>query len=253
MIGKNVRIAVKIGGGFGLLIVLLIVISISSYIGLHVIEGHTHLLLEQNKNKSFMLAKEIDHLNWIAKINELFLKEDVTTLQVQTDDHKCGFGKWLYSPATQEMISQGGEEAVVLKAIQDPHRRLHESAIAIGKTYSAFDTEVAKLLPERWIDHLKWVKNLSNSLLSGQPFSGGLDPHKCAFGKWYYGYQASDPELASLLKAWEEPHVRLHGSAQQVVAAMAKGDRAAAQRIYNNQIEITILFSESYICPKIKK
>lgn len=182
MIGKNVRLAVKIGGGFGLFVVLLAVISLGSYVGLQVIADHAHRLLENNNDKSFKLAKEIDHLNWMAKINDLFLKEEVTTLQVETDDHKCGFGKWLYSQETQELINMGGTEAELLKAIEDPHRRLHESAIAIGERYSAFDTEVAKLLPERWIDHLKWVKNLSNSLFSGREFTGGLDPHKCAFG-----------------------------------------------------------------------
>ncbi len=234
MIGKNVRLAVKIGGGFGIFVVLLAVISVGSYIGLQVIQDHAKLLLEHNNDKSFMLAKEIDHLNWMAKVNDLFLKDEVTTLQVETDDHKCGFGKWLYSAETQEMIGQGGDEAELFKAILDPHRRLHKSAIAIGETYSAFDTEVATLLPERWIDHLKWVKNLSNSLLTGREFTGGLDPHKCAFGKWYYAYQASDPQLASLLKAWEDPHVRLHRSAQEVVAVMARGDKAEAQEIYNN-------------------
>ncbi|MBU0682486.1 MAG: CZB domain-containing protein [Proteobacteria bacterium] len=240
MFGKNVSIAVKMGGGFALCVVLLALISLASYLGFHIVEDHTNLLLAQNNNKSFMLAKEIDHLNWMAKINELFLKEEVTRLQVETDDHKCGFGKWLYSEDTQELISRGGSEATLLKAIQEPHHRLHESAIAIGETYSAFDTEVANLLPERWIDHLKWVKDLSNSLLSGRQFSGGLDPHKCAFGKWYYAYQASDPELGNLLKAWEEPHVRLHGSAQKVVETMAKGDRAEAQKIYNNETLIAL-------------
>ncbi len=235
MIGKKVRLAVKMGGGFGLFVVLLMVISVGSYIGLRVIQGQTRLLLELNNDKSFMLAKEIDHLNWMAKIHELFLKEEVTTLQVETDDHKCGFGKWLYSKETQEMISQGGPEAEILRAIQAPHRNLHDSAIAIGGEYVAFDTGVANLLPERWIDHLKWVKDLSNSLHSGRKFSGGLDPHKCAFGKWYYAYQASDPELGRLLKAWEDPHVRLHSSAQKVTAAMAKGDRGEALKIYNNQ------------------
>jgi methyl-accepting chemotaxis protein len=228
------------GGGFGLFMFLLVVISVACFVGLRVIQDHAHLLLEQNNDKSFMLAKEIDHLNWMAKINELFLKDEVTTLQVETDDHKCGFGKWLYGEETQALINRGGAEAELVKAILDPHRRLHESAIAIGTQYSAFDPELAALLPERWIDHLKWVKDLSNSLLTGQPFAGGLDPNQCAFGKWYYAYQASDPEMADLLKAWEEPHVRLHGSAQKVVAAAAKGDRAGAQKIYNNETLVAL-------------
>jgi methyl-accepting chemotaxis protein len=230
---KNARIGVRMAVGFGLFMVLLVVISVACALGLRVVQGHAQHLLEYNAVKSFILAKEIDHLNWMAAINELFLQEEVTTLQVETDDHKCGFGQWLYSDETQAMIKRGGAEAEIIGAILEPHRRLHDSAVAIGSRYTAYDSELAHLLPERWIDHLNWVKDLSSSLLTGHAFGGGLDPRQCAFGAWYHGYQAADPELARLLKTWEEPHARLHGSARKVMDAMARGDQAEARRIYN--------------------
>jgi len=144
MIGSNVSIGVKIGGGFGIFLVLLAAISVGSFFGLRTIEGYSHLLLERNADKAFLLEKQIDHLNWLSKINEIFIRDGVAKLEVETDDHKCGFGKWLYSDKTQAMLQEGGEEAQLLKAIEIPHRKLHESAIEIGRAYSAGDLARAK-------------------------------------------------------------------------------------------------------------
>jgi len=144
MIGDNVSVGKKIGGGFGLFLVLLVTISVGSYLGLRTIENHSHLLLEHNTDKAFLLEKQIDHLNWLSKVNEIFLRDDVSKLEVETDDHKCGFGKWLYSDKTQAMLQEDGEEARLLKAIETPHRKLHESAIEIGRAHGDGDLAGAK-------------------------------------------------------------------------------------------------------------
>ena len=144
MIGKNVSIGRKIGGGFGLFLVLLAAISVGSFFGLRTIEGHSHRLLENNEDKAFLLEKQIDHLNWLGKVNELFSRDGVAKLEVETDDHKCGFGKWLYSDKVQARLQEGTPEAQLLKSIEAPHRRLHESAIEIGQAHSAGDIARAK-------------------------------------------------------------------------------------------------------------
>ena len=144
MIGKNISIGVKIGGGFGLVLALLATISIASFFGLRTIEEHAFESQEFNQDKAFLLEKQIDHLNWLGKVNDLFSREGVAKLEVETDDHKCGFGKWYYSDKTQEKLKEATPEAELLKGIEGPHRRLHESAIEIGKAYSAGDIAQAK-------------------------------------------------------------------------------------------------------------
>lgn len=144
MTGKNVSVAVKIGGGFGIFLVLLAVISVGSFFGLRTIENHSHRLLAQNQDKAFLLEKQIDHLNWLGKVDELFSRDGVAKLEVETDDHKCGFGKWFYSDKVQAMLQEGTPEAQLLKSLEAPHRRLHESAIEIGQAYSAGDLARAK-------------------------------------------------------------------------------------------------------------
>ncbi|OGP70531.1 MAG: hypothetical protein A2Y80_03755 [Deltaproteobacteria bacterium RBG_13_58_19] len=68
------------------------------------------------------------------------------------------------------------------------------------------------------------------------------DPHKCAFGRWYYSDQrkaaeAKIPELAPLLKQVEDPHTRLHNSAVELEKILQKGKehRGEALTFYQNE------------------
>ena len=186
-------------------------------------------------NQSFSIEKEVDHLKWMAELSDLFLSDDVTEVTVQTDDHQCGLGKWMFSDETRQMCTDDPQLAAILDKMKDPHHQLHASAIDIGEEYVDFDLELQSLLSERWIDHLNWINHVANSNLTHTTFNGGLDPHQCAFGKWFYSYQADDPQFGSLLSAWEEPHKLLHESAQLIVKAQEAGDWQEAQKIYQEQ------------------
>ncbi|MDT8421244.1 MAG: methyl-accepting chemotaxis protein [Desulfuromonadales bacterium] len=85
------------------------------------------------------------------------------------------------------------------------------------------------------IAHLDWARELSDYV--DDKFRGALtletDPHKCAFGQWYFGNErkraeALIPELVPVLKKMEEPHQKLHKTAEEIgkkleaVAAMQK-------------------------------
>ena len=53
----------------------------------------------------------------------------MTSLNVETDDHKCGFGQWLYGDGRKQAEALVPSLAPLLKKIEEPHRLLHESAI----------------------------------------------------------------------------------------------------------------------------
>lgn len=232
---KDMKIGTKITLGFGAILFLLIIISGYSYFNFKKIARITHETMALKDEKDFLLEKEIDHLKWSAKLSDLFLKDGVNSLAVETDDHKCGFGKWLHGDLAKAAAAKDREFSLLLASIKEPHRKLHESAIKIGNTYKGFDESLGGLLAERWIDHLTWNKNLGNSLLTGSEFNGGVDPHKCAFGKWYDSYKPTDSNLAELLKEWVLPHTRLHESADKIVREMSTGDQELARKIYREE------------------
>ncbi|MBU8934811.1 MAG: CZB domain-containing protein [candidate division Zixibacteria bacterium] len=232
---KNLKIGKKLGLGFGVVLVLLAVVSIYNYTSFNSIDEQTVVAQQSCTNQAFSIEKEVDHLKWMASLSDLFMNDEVTEVTVQTDDHKCGLGKWMYSDETRTMKANDPKLASILDQMAEPHHRLHTSAIHIGEQYVDFDLGLKSLLSDRWIDHLNWIKHVANSNLTKTTFDGGLDAHQCAFGKWYYSYQADNPEFGALLKHWEEPHKHLHESAQEMVNAQKAGNWDEAQKIYYEQ------------------
>ncbi len=76
---------------------------------------------------------------------------------------------------------------------------------------------------KREVEHLNWAGEV-NKLLTDDAVTKldvQEDPHKCAFGKWYYGEGRKEaeilvPELVPLLEEIEEHHNHLHASATKI-------------------------------------
>ncbi len=231
----NFKFSTKLAILSGILILFLTVINTYNYYSLNNISHTNEETIAYNNDNALMLEKEIDHLKWMKKLRDLFLDKDVTAVQVQTDHTKCGLGTWLYGNDVKKTVAGDPELAKLVESIKEPHHLLHQSAKEIDTTYIAFDTSLDSLLSQRWIDHLIWIKNLSNSILTKTQFTGGVDPRQCAFGKWYYSFSTDETHFADQLQKWEEPHTRLHTSAAKIVEAMKNNDVEKAVLIYENE------------------
>ncbi len=168
---RNMSFGKKIGVGFGAVLFLLSVVGFLSFSGVGKIVANAKEVIDGNKLDGSLAQKEVDHLNWANKVNALLTDETVTTLKVQTDDHKCGFGKWLYGEDRKHAESLVPSLASLLKEIEAPHRKLHESAIEIDKVFKQPHAGLALTLSDRLTDHVSWVSRLGEALASE---AGGL-------------------------------------------------------------------------------
>jgi methyl-accepting chemotaxis protein len=244
MIGSSATVGKKIGVGFGLVIVMLIVAGLAAYIGVNGIVGNAKQVIEGNKLDALLAQKEVDHLNWARNVSALFIDRNVSSLKVETDDHKCGFGKWLYSEERKDAEKQMPNLAPLLKEIEESHRKLHESATAIGQTFCSVDRSMGALLREKKVGHLTWLNRLGDSLIdpSADKISVEIDPTKCSLGKWLASkdveeLKKSDPEFAVALEAVVAPHKELHQGADKIGAMLAKGEREEARLYFTQQVE----------------
>ena len=222
---KNMTFGKKIAVGFGIVLILLTVVGVMSYTGVGDIVTNASQVIDGNKLDGNLAQKEVDHLNWANKVNALLTDDKVTTLEVQTDDHKCGFGKWLYGEGRKEAEVMVPSLAPLLKALEAPHRQLHESAIAIGENFQQADPNLPGFLAAKEVDHLKWVAAVNEIFLKNLPeLKVQTDDHKCSLGKWLFGKDAKKaveghPELAALVEALKEPHKQLHQTAVAIQKA----------------------------------
>ena len=67
-------------------------------------------------------------------------------------------------------------------------------------------------IARREVDHLSWTSSVQNAMIRGtaKDLNVQVDPHKCAFGKWYYGddrkkAEAVFPGIGDFLGSIENP------------------------------------------------
>ncbi len=148
---KNLKIGKKLGIGFGVVLLLFAATGFFSYSSFQSVRANLADIESADANCAFMIEKEVDHLKWVNELNRLFLDDNVREVTVQLDDHKCGFGKWLYSDETKALAAGDPELAQLLESVRKPHNRLHLSAVTIGQVYQKENPEAVVALLRTWM------------------------------------------------------------------------------------------------------
>ena len=219
---KNLTIGKKIGLGFGVVLSLLALVGTLSYTGVGGIVANASEVITGNKLDGNLAQKEVDHLNWANQVSALLTDDSITQLSVETDDHQCGFGKWLYGEGRKEAEQQIPSIAPLLAEIEKYHADLHTSAIEIGNKFQQADATLPGTLAAREVDHLDWAAKVNALFLENLPeLHVTTDPNQCALGKWLNSdnarqLAAADPAMGRLLDALKQPHATLHGSAIEI-------------------------------------
>ena len=239
---KNMTVGKRLAMGFGIILAVLAVTILASFTGMGKTVGNAKEVIYGNQLDQVMAQKEIDHLNWASQVSALLTDENVTQLAVQTDDHECGFGKWLYSDARREAEQRVPSLVQILGDIEGPHAALHRSAAEIDNHFEQADADLPGLIAVRMVDHLKWADTIRDTFLAKQTeLTVQTDPHQCALGQWLDTPQAKQVYAhadAELKQAWDAmllTHRQLHESAIGISQQIGNGEQgyAEAERIFN--------------------
>ena len=85
--------------------------------------------------------------------------------------------------------------------------------------------------------HYVWRQGLTESVLSGNEFTGSLNPDTCALGQWKNSKEAqnlSDPEIISMLKQIDDPHTFIHNEARNIIVMINDGNMKEAKHYLEN-------------------
>ena len=86
----------------------------------------------------FLAEREIDHLKFSAKIQNVLLSNGAV-IEAQTDPHKCNLGKWLYGEEARKVAALQPELKPLIEAVIAPHARLHESVVDLKNSWNPDD------------------------------------------------------------------------------------------------------------------
>ncbi len=218
---RRITVGKRIALGFAVVMGLLALVATFSFGGIRSMAGSVNDAIAKNQLIQALTEREIDHLNWANRVNALLTDENITELAVETDDHKCRFGQWLFGPEREAAEAMMPEIAERLKEIESHHAALHASAIEIGKAFKRADPLLPEKLRAREVDHLVWSEKVNQLFVKNLPkLEVQVDPTQCGLGKWLASdeakHAARDPEFAKRLEALREPHQRLHQSAVEI-------------------------------------
>lgn len=234
----QLTIGKRISGSFGVLILFFIISGTISYFGITSIVKNAKAVIEGNRLDSILAQKEVDHLNWVNKVNALLTDEKVTELKIETDDHKCGFGKWLYGEGRKQAEKQVPELAHDLKAIEHPHKKLHSSAITIKNQFRQADISLGMFLREKKVDHLLWTHKVKSAIMNkSNQVNVQMDHTKCSLGKWLNSEKVnvlkqSNPSFSAIISGIYGPHKMLHESSIRIKNFLSNSEYENAQKYY---------------------
>ncbi|MBU1564606.1 MAG: CZB domain-containing protein [Proteobacteria bacterium] len=129
---KDLSITKKIIFAIGVFLLLLVILGSVGWIRVNAILSNIDRAeIAKNLNQD-ILSREIDHLKFVNQASRFFSEQDVRSIDVQTDDHLCALGKWLYGPGRKE--AEGFIPALVplLQKLEQPHADLHSSVLKIN-------------------------------------------------------------------------------------------------------------------------
>ena len=190
--------------------------------------------------ETFLVEKEVDHLNWISKVKNLFVANQVA-LEVETDHTKCGLGKFLHGPEVEALMAADPKLAEHIKVLKIPHEKLHLSAKKIQGVWQQRHEGLSDTLKDRLDDHRRWAALVCRMVIDHDTDTKlQTDPHLCDFGKFLESdacrqYGEDFPRFKEIMAKVVEPHNRLHNSARLIKEALAQGDVKAAEKIYKTQ------------------
>lgn len=235
---KNLTIGKKVALGFGIILVLLSVVGLLSFTGVKNIVNDAHQVIEGNKLDGMLAQKEVDHLNWVNKVNALLTDDTVTKLDVQTDHKQCAFGKWLYGEERKAAEQLVPSLAPLFKSIEEPHQHLHESAIAIDAHFKQAGVTLPALLLARQIDHLNWAAKIRDAFIrNDRTLNVQTDHTLCALGKWLrseeaqQAYKAGNQRFRAMWDEMVSHHKELHESAK-IIGRLLKDAPGDAKMVF---------------------
>ena len=134
MLWANLSISKKLLLGFVGALIAMLFFSAVAWLSSENIMHLADAALYKQRAAVILTLREVDHLNWTENLNKHIIagaKGDLS--DIQTDGHKCAFGKWFYSDERRELERQLPDTARHFAALEKPHLVLHESAADILK------------------------------------------------------------------------------------------------------------------------
>ena len=99
---KDLRLAAKFAVGFGLVLLLLVLVGSWSSYGVNGIVADAEEVIAGNQLRGEIAQREVDHLKWAMTLNSLLTDDSVNEVDIETDHNQCNLGQWYFGEGRKE-------------------------------------------------------------------------------------------------------------------------------------------------------
>ncbi len=131
---KYMKLRTKLFIGFGVLIILMIVLTGFSFENIISITNMYDQSEELNQTQKKLLEIKNAHYLWMSDVKDFLYRKDITELKVQLDGTQCVLGQFIYSDDLDKEIGRFPQIMKLVEEMKQPHLDLHSSAEKIENT-----------------------------------------------------------------------------------------------------------------------
>ncbi|RMF86988.1 MAG: hypothetical protein D6741_21170 [Planctomycetota bacterium] len=218
---KSLSICAKLLIAFAVMVLAVIGLGLWTIRGVESLSRDADELAHANAIRAELIQRNLDHLNWAHKLQAYVENPEINELGVQTDPQECGFGHWFYGDGRKEAEAILPALREDLEAIEEPHRRLHESALKISQIRTTGDPTLPELFAELKAAHIAYVDRVKTAILENPRQWPELpSAQECEVGRFLASDECrklteKDTAYAAALQAVAVQHAALHAAVDE--------------------------------------
>lgn len=101
------------------------------------------------------------------------------------------------------------------------------------------DQDIYKIVVDAAHSHQLWIEKLAGMVMSMEVIPIQTDGNRCAFGHYYNSITISNEKIKTIWESIDEKHHKFHSLGDDVINAIKKGDRIAAEKYLSQAKEIS--------------
>jgi methyl-accepting chemotaxis protein len=243
---KNLKLGVKLIGGFSLVALIVLIVSVVGIMGIIQVNNHVEEIghVRLPSIESLLETKVEGSAIRIALRSLLNPRMPQADRDRQYQNIDAARTRYRAAWAVYEPLPQTPEEA----ALWNRFVPAWNTWAAYNNSFLERSKEIDRtniLNPDAYIaringfiiDHYVLMDNISQFLLTGEQFTGGTDPTACNFGRWLATYTTTNQVIQNLAREITTYHNPFHTDVTRIRQLVQAGNRAEALRLFETSIK----------------
>ncbi|SIQ51326.1 methyl-accepting chemotaxis protein [Alkalispirochaeta americana] len=243
---KNIKLGIKLVGGFSLVAAIVLVVGFFGWMGANQMNRHVDEIARvrlPSVDALLSLRGESNALRiaFRSLLNPRMSMEDrerqyenIETARRRTYEDAIGIYEPLPQTPEEARLWQQFLPALETWAEYNNNfitetRRIEESEILNPEEY--------QVVIQGFIgDHQELIRNVAVLLITGNDFAGGDDHRRCGFGQWLAEYRTQNPVILQAIREIGPYHEAFHRTVTEIRTALRQGNQARAEDLFSQTL-----------------